>query len=112
MVFMGNIMNFDTPRNAVPALAPPSGVTSNFVDPFSLSPAFVTTAVLCLVLATSAVIVRLAISFHGPEKGIRVEDCMLSLRVVAITPQIIWAEYRLIWLDTCVISWVARLHGQ
>lgn len=48
MVFMGNIMNFNTPNNDVPALAPPSGVTSNFVYPFSLSPAFVTTAVLCL----------------------------------------------------------------
>ncbi|KAK3176666.1 hypothetical protein OEA41_007989 [Lepraria neglecta] len=48
------------PRN-VPALAPPPGVIPNFGDPYSLSPAFVVTAVLSLLLATAAVIMRLAL---------------------------------------------------
>lgn len=69
-------MSSSNPINPVrPALAPPSGVTSNFVNPYSLSPAFIVTAVLCLLLATFAVIVRLATSFCGPSKRIRVEDC-------------------------------------
>ena len=68
-------MSSNNPTKLVPALAPPAGVTPNFVNPYSLAPAFVVTAVLCLLLATSAVIVRLAISFSGPTKRIRFEDC-------------------------------------
>ena len=68
-------MSRNNPTKLVPALAPPAGITPNFVNPYSLTPAFVVTSVLCLVLATSAVIVRLAISFCGPTKRIRIEDC-------------------------------------
>ncbi len=65
-------MNSDHP---VVAISPPSGITPNLLDPYSLSPAFDVTAVLCLLFATVAVVVRLAISVRGPTKRIRVEDC-------------------------------------
>ena len=62
------------PKN-VPALVPPPGVIPNFGDPYSLSPAFVVTAVLSLLLATAAVIMRLAVSLSGSTRRLRVEDC-------------------------------------
>ena len=64
-----------TNSSDVPALAPPPGVTPNFVDPYSLSPAFVVTAVLCLLLATVSVVVRLAVSLLGSDKRLRIEEC-------------------------------------
>ena len=70
----GSTMATTDPKN-VPALAPPSGVTPNFVNPYTLNPAFVVTTALCLLLATSAVIVRLAISLCGSTKRLRGEDC-------------------------------------
>ena len=68
-------MNATSPSDT-PALTPPSGVIPNFVDPYSLSSAFVATAVLCLPLATIAVIVRLTTSLRGSDRRFRVEDCM------------------------------------
>ena len=68
-------MSSNNLNDRVPALSPPSGVTPNFANPYSLRPAFVATAILCLLLATSAAIVRLATSFCRPTKRLRVEDC-------------------------------------
>ena len=69
----------------VPALAPPKGVISNFTDPYSLKPAFIATIVLCLPLATAAVVVRLATGLRGADRRLRVEDCMhLILRLEGI----------------------------
>lgn len=78
-------MNSDDSNSPAPALSPPLGVTSNFVTPYSLSPAFIVTAVVCLLFATFAVIVRLAIDFYGPKKRIRIEDCMFlsSLELIS-----------------------------
>ena len=63
--------------SSVPALAPPAGITPNFVNPYTLSPAFVATAVICLLSATAALIIRLATSLYGSDKRLRIEDCML-----------------------------------
>ncbi|KAL2037557.1 hypothetical protein N7G274_009669 [Stereocaulon virgatum] len=63
-----------TDPSKVPALAPPPGVHPNFVNPYSLNPAFVATTVLCLLFATLAVTVRLAVNLSGPNKKLRVED--------------------------------------
>ena len=71
-------MSSSNPNNRLPALSPPPGVTSNFVNPYSLSPVFVVTAVLCLSLATIAVVVRLAVAFYGSTGGMRVEDCTFA----------------------------------
>ena len=91
-VGMDSMMSSNNPTKLVPALAPPAGVIPNFVNPYSLAPAFVVTAVLCLLLATSAVIVRLAISFSGPTKRIRIEDCtFLSLLELSL-PNVVTAH--------------------
>ena len=68
-----------TDPSKVPALAPPGGVHSNFVNPYSLNPVFVVTAVLCLLFATLALIVRLAVNLTGPSKKLRVEDCTFPI---------------------------------
>ena len=41
-----------------PALEPPKGVTSNFVDPYSLQPLMIGIVVLCLVLTAIAIGMR------------------------------------------------------
>ena len=89
---MGIIMSSKNPNSEVPALSPPSGFTANFVNPYSLSPAFVVTAALCLLLATSAVIVRLAISICGPTKRIRIEDCTILRFLRTALPDVIEAH--------------------
>lgn len=61
----------------VPALAPPAGVTPNFVNPYTLSPAFVATAIISLLFATAALVIRLATSLLGSSKRVRIEDGML-----------------------------------
>ena len=71
--------------NNVPALAPPTGVTPDFVNPYTLSPAFVATAVLCLLFATTALIIRLATSLFGLDRRLRIEDCMLFQDLVTQT---------------------------
>jgi hypothetical protein len=60
--------------NQMPALNPPDGVTSNFVDPFSLNSSVVATLVLCLSTASFSLFARLVTSFRA-FKSIRVEDC-------------------------------------
>ena len=69
-------MSATTPGD-VPALPPPPGAVPNFVNPYSLSPAFIVTAVLCLLLATASTIVRLALSLPKSEERFRVENCSL-----------------------------------
>ena len=69
-------MSLSNPSN-VPALAPSAGITPNFVNPYTLSPTFVATAVICLLFATSALMIRLATSLFGSDKRLRTEDCML-----------------------------------
>ena len=58
-----------------PALLPPVGVSPNFVDPYSQNPAFVATAVLCILLATASVVVRLTTRLLGSTKRLRFEEC-------------------------------------
>ncbi|KAK0516092.1 hypothetical protein JMJ35_002126 [Cladonia borealis] len=67
-------MSPSSPNN-VPALAPPAGITPNFVNPYTLSPAFVATAIICLLFATAALIIRLATSLLGSNKRLRIEVC-------------------------------------
>ena len=69
-------MSPSSPYN-VPALAPPAGTTPNFVNPYTLSPAFVATAIICLLFATAALIIRLATSLLGSIKRLYIEDCMI-----------------------------------
>lgn len=71
--------------SSVPALDPPAGITPNFVNPYTLSPAFVATAVICLLFATAALIIRLATSLFGSDKRLRIEDCMLCRNLVSQT---------------------------
>ena len=71
----GDNMSLSSPSN-VPALAPPAGITPNFVNPYTLSPAFVATAVICLLFATAALIIRLATSLFASDKKLRIEDGM------------------------------------
>lgn len=77
---MSSDMSSNNSHDHVPALTPPLGVTPNLVNPYSLSAAFVVTAILCLLLATSALLVRLAISFRGSNERIWFEayTCALS----------------------------------
>lgn len=72
---MSSDMSSNNSNDHVPALTPPLGVTPNFVNPYSLSAAFVVTAILCLLLATSALLVRLAIFFRGSNGRIWLEAC-------------------------------------
>ena len=72
----GDDMSPSSPDN-VPALAPPAGITPNFVNPYSLSPAFVAAAIVCLLFATAALIIRLATSLLGSNKRLHIEDCMI-----------------------------------
>ena len=68
-------MNTTAPKNVVPGLSPPPGVVPNFDNPYTLRPAFIVTATLALLLATSAVTVRLVTTFFGQTKKVKVEDC-------------------------------------
>ena len=68
-------MNTADPKN-VPALPPPEGVTPNFINPSSLKSAFIVTTVICLPLATSAVIVRLFTTLRGSKRVLHIDDCM------------------------------------
>ena len=77
-------MSPSSPNN-VPAMAPPADVTPNFMNPYTLSPAFVATAVICLLFATTALIIRLATSLFGSDKRLRIEDCMLFQHLIAQT---------------------------
>lgn len=94
-------MTSDSTSDA-PALAPPMGVTSNFVDPYTLTPAFVVTAVLCIFLATSSVFVRLMTDLRGSQSTLRIEDCMLR----RCSPTYIPADFEVV---TCVTSWVVNM---
>ena len=58
-----------------PALAPPQGVTPNFVDPPSLTNAFIVTTTMCLALATASMVVRVTTSLRRLEWRGRTEDC-------------------------------------
>ena len=77
-------MSPSSPNNVL-AMAPPAGVTPNFVNPYTLSPAFVATAVVCLLFATTALIIRLVTSLFGSDKKLRIEDCMLFPYLVTQT---------------------------
>ena len=57
-----------------PALAPPVGDTSNFVDPYTLKPVLVTTTVIYVTLTTLGVAVRLAVRKRSNESML-LEDC-------------------------------------
>ncbi len=53
-----------------PALAPPFGVTSNFVDPYTLKPV--------LVITTLGIGARLAVR-RSTSKSMLLEDCQYSI---------------------------------
>lgn len=79
MTFQANVRMRSTMitnnTNISPALVPPPGSNSNFVDPYSLEQAFDATALLCLLLATLAVALRFAVGLCRSPKRIRVEEC-------------------------------------
>lgn len=78
----------------VPALAPPAGVTPNFVNPYTLSPAFVATAIISLLFATAALVIRLATSLLGSSKRVRIEDatCITSWLGLIVTVTLTFLE--------------------
>lgn len=80
-------MSLSSPSN-VPALAPPAGITPNFINPYTLSPAFVATAVICILFATAALIIRLATGLFGSDKRLLIEDCMLLRNLVPQTSSV------------------------
>ena len=89
----------------LPALSPPPDVTSNFVNPYSLRPTFVIVMVLCLLFATVAVLVRLAIAYCRPTGRIRVEECTFSYLTFQ---NHLLTKHLLMELGTCVVSWVCK----
>ena len=61
-----------------PALAPPFGVTSNFVDPYTLKPVLVITTAVYIILTTLGIGARLAVR-RRTSKSMLLEDCQYSI---------------------------------
>ena len=61
-----------------PALAPPLGVTSNFVDPYTLKPVLITTTAVYIILTTFGIGARLAVRIRTNESML-LEDCQYSI---------------------------------
>lgn len=61
-----------------PALAPPLGVISDFVDPYTLKPVLVITTAIYITLTTFGIGARLAVRKRTNE-SILLEDCQYSL---------------------------------
>ena len=57
-----------------PALAPPHGVVSNFVDPYSLEPVLIATTAIYIILTTLGVGARLVVRKRTSESML-LEDC-------------------------------------
>lgn len=66
-------MNLTDPSNT-PALAPPPGVTSNFVNPESLLTYVIVTIALCLTLTTVTIGLRIFTKVHI-AKAMHWDDC-------------------------------------
>ena len=89
----------------VPALPPPPGVRSNFVNPYSLRPFNDICQAFCLSLTTIAISVRIYTNFRN-ARGLGADDCK--------NPRTISSIARLIrLLDTACAAWVraVRLDG-
>ena len=61
-----------------PALAPPLGVTSNFVDPYTLKPVLIITTAVYIILTTFGIGARLAVRIRTNESML-LEDCQYSI---------------------------------
>ena len=59
----------------IPALSPPVGESTDFINPYSLSSVLIATVVLCLAFTTLSVLVRVATSLRA-FKLLLAEDCM------------------------------------
>ena len=60
---------------AIPALSPPVGERTNFINPYSLYSVLIATVVICLIFTTLGVLVRVASSLRA-FKLLLAEDCM------------------------------------
>lgn len=60
--------------SSAPALKPPDGVESNFVNPESLIPILIDTTIICLCCTTFATVARLILKLRN-IRSLRLEDC-------------------------------------
>lgn len=61
-----------------PAMAPPSGVIPNFIDPPNLQHRVIVALTLCITLSTLTVILRICTKFFIVRKT-TIDDCILIL---------------------------------
>lgn len=74
-----------TDLSTIPLVAPPPGMSSNFVDPESLANTIMAIGILMLVLTAFVVIVRLFTNYYG-TRGLGLDDCIILW-------QWCWREY-------------------
>ena len=86
----------------IPALPPPPGVRSNFVNPYSLRPFNDICQAFCLSLTTIAVFVRIYTNSHN-SRGLAADDCMNPLAISSIAQLIRF-------LDTACAAWARAVH--
>lgn len=76
---MGSPVPWVIDPSAIPAAAPPPGVTSNFVNPESLASTTMGIGICMLVLTAFVVTVRL-FSNYKAARGLGWDDCMIPSR--------------------------------
>lgn len=89
-------------RDQTPSLAPPPGITPNFIDPPSGAYIVVITTVIFLLLTTPLVCLRVFIR-HWINRRLWWDDCKFPLQV----PLCQKSGYAQPSIDTSILAWVS-----